>query len=66
VCGGCRGVVAFGPVAVPVGGDSPLDCVVLAGAQLPEQVRVELIVALGLGGSDRGGGLAQHGDVCGP
>ena len=56
------GVVALGPVAVTVGGDSPRNRFVVASPQVGEQLGIELIAAFGLGGGDRGGGLAQHRD----
>jgi hypothetical protein len=61
------GVVALGPVAVSVGGDSPPDCVVVASAQLSEELGVKLVALLSDGLGDRGSGLAKHrDDVCGP
>lgn len=47
-------MVALVPVAVQVGGDSPSDRVVVAGAQVGEQLWVEVIVVLGRGLLDRG------------
>lgn len=55
-------MVAVCPVAVLVGDDCPLDCFVVAGAQVGEQRGVEVVAFVGLRGGDRGGGLAQHGD----
>ncbi|MFN2497312.1 MAG: hypothetical protein ABR608_15645 [Pseudonocardiaceae bacterium] len=61
------GVVAACPVAVAVGGDGPTDRLVVAAAQLGEQLGVELVVTGSLGGGGCGGGLTQHGDdVAGP
>lgn len=59
---GVSGVVAFGPFPVPVGGDAPLDRVVVAGAQVGEYLGVEVVALVGGGFGDRGGGLAEHGD----
>ena len=55
-------MVALGPVAVAVGGDAPLDRFVVASPQVGEQLGVEPVAPVGLGGGDRGGGLAQHRD----
>jgi hypothetical protein len=61
------GVVALGSVAVAVGGDAPPDCVVVAFAQVGEELGGEVVAPVGGGVGDRGGGFAEHGaDVCGP
>jgi hypothetical protein len=55
------------PGAVSVGGDAPGDGVVVAGAQVGEELGVELVVVVDGGLGDRGGGLAQHcDDLAGP
>jgi hypothetical protein len=56
------GVVALGPVAVPVGSNPPPDSLVVALAQVGEQLGIEVIALVGAGLGDRGGGLAEHGD----
>jgi hypothetical protein len=64
---GVSGVVALGPGSVAVGGDASGDCCVVAGAQVGEQRGVEVVAVVGVGGGDRGGGLAQYGDdLAGP
>jgi len=47
---------------VAVGGDAPPDRVVVAGAQLGEQLGVEPVAPVGVGGGDRGGGVTEHVD----
>jgi hypothetical protein len=58
------GVAALVPVTVPVGSHPPGDLAVEAFLYAGEQVRIQVMVALGFGVGDRGACLAQ--DLLGP
>ena len=62
---GVAGVVSLVPVAVAVGGDAPGDGLVVASAQVGEEVGVEVVGAGGAGLVDGCRGLAQYGDDLG-